>query len=274
MFGWIRRLLPVSKEEKRRRFLEENDAFNAQLYGGPPTVTRQFLGNLKLRSGTLILGDPRNLPEVEVPDVPSADVGISARLRRYPSGMERIMSLTMTLNDDTTAGSRRQIGEVDIGSTKLVAIDKADFEEHWTNEGNDRIGVISTALDDAVLPLLANHFKLKTVRVNADRAEVVGPISVELEHEIMVFLKINAKYRDSPADYFRVATNSSLDRACHLERAWGFIPVGDEGGPKMFVCATGRGDGFYDVHCTYSGEMPSILSIEFIEEHESATGRS
>ena len=63
MLKWLRRLLPASKEEQRRRFFEEVDAQNAQLYGGWPTVTRQFLGELKLRSGTLAIGDPQHLPD-------------------------------------------------------------------------------------------------------------------------------------------------------------------------------------------------------------------
>jgi hypothetical protein len=271
MLKWIRRLLPVSKDEQRRRFLEENDALNAQLYGGPPTVIRQFLGHLKIRSGTLILGDPRYLPAVEVADVPSQEVAISARLRRYPSGMERVMSLTMRLGDEAGAGPSRQIGDFDIDSTKLVVIDKADFEDHWTNEGSDRIGVISTALDEAVLPLLKERFELKTVRVNASHAHVIGPVSEELENQIEEYLKSNPKYRDFPSDYFRVATNSSVDRACHLEGAWGFIPVGEEGGPQMFVCGTGRGDGVYDVRCTFSGDVPTMLFIEFIEDDASAS---
>ena len=200
MLKWIRRLLPVSKEEQRRRFLAENDAFNAQLYGGPPRVVQQFLGHLRMRSGTLVLGDPQSLPAAEVPNVPSAEVAISARLRRYPSGMERIMLLTMTLGKESAAGPSRQIGDLDIGSTKLVVIDKADFEEHWTHDCVDRVG--------------------------------------------------------------------------QLESAWGFIPVGPDGGPQMFVCGTGRGDGFYDVHCTFSGEAPSVLSIEFIEDNSSDSSAS
>jgi hypothetical protein len=274
MFGWIRRLLPVSKEEQRRRFLEENDKFNAQLYGGPPTVVRQFLGHLKLRSGTLVLGDPRALPGVEVPNVPSAEAAISARLRRYPSGMERVMSLTITLGNEATAGRSRHIDDIDIGSTKLVVIDKADLEEHWTEVGKDRIGVISTVPDDAVLQMLIERFQLKTVRVNANRVNVAGPVTEALEKEIENYLRSNPKYANRPSDYFRVETNSSLDRACYLERSWGFIPVGSEGGPQMFVCGTGRGDGVYDVYGTFSGEAPSVLSIEFIESNASDGGPS
>ncbi len=160
MLNWLRRMWPVSNEEKRRRFLEEVDAFNARLYGGPPTVVRQFLGHLKLRSGTLVLGDPLHLPAVEVPDIPSPEVAISARLWRYPSGMERVMSLTMKFADQASTGESRLIGDFDVDSAKLVVIDKADFEEHWIREEKDRIGVILTAHDDEVLPFLTSTFAL------------------------------------------------------------------------------------------------------------------
>ncbi|MEX2138712.1 MAG: hypothetical protein WD894_05585 [Pirellulales bacterium] len=266
MFRWIRRLLPVSKEEKQRRFLEEVDAFNAQLYGGWPTVTRQFLGHLKLRSGTLVLGDPRDHPAVEVPNVPAPEVAISALFWSYPSGMERVISLTLRLADEPIGGSSRKIGDFDIDSKKLVVLDKADREEYWTDVGKDRIGVISTATEDAVLHMLTERFELKTVRVNPRRAEVVGPVSEVLDKEIEDYLKSNPKYADFPSDHFRVETNDSRDRACHLEKAWGFLPIGAEGGPLMFVCGTGRGDGVYDVHCTFNGDVPSILSIDFVEE--------
>ncbi len=182
------------------------------------------------------------------------------------------MSLTITLGNEATAGPSRPIGDFEIDSTKMVVIDRADLEEHWTREGKDRIGVISTAFDKEVLSLLTTRFELRSRRVNAERTLVVGPISLELEKEIETYLKTQPKYRDFPSDYFRVETNSSLDRACHLERAWGFIPAGDEGSPLMFVCGTGRGDGVYDAYCSYSGDVPSVLSIEFIEDHESGAG--
>ena len=184
------------------------------------------------------------------------------------------MSLTITLGNEATAGPSRQIGDFEIDSTKLVVIDKADLEDHWTKVGKDRIGVISTAPDDAVLQMLTERFQLETVRVNANRADVAGPVSEALEKEIENYLRSNPEYADFPSDYFRVETNSSLDRACHLERSWGFIPVGNEGGPQMFVCGTGRGDGVYDVHGTFSGDVPNVLSIEFIENNASDGGPS
>lgn len=277
MFGWIRRLLPISKEEKRRRFLEEVDAFNAQLYGGAPTVIRQSPGHLTMRSGTLALCDPQHrLPtdgsNLQVPEVTANEVAISARLWRYPSGFERLIALTLRLADETVPGPSRKIGEIDIESQKLVVADQADLEEFWAEAGPDRIGVISTATDDAVLRLLTQRFNLRTIRVNAIRAEVVGPVPEALENEIEEYLKSIPKYADFPYIHFRVETSNSFDRANRMDKAWDFIPIGKEHEPLMFVCGTGRGDGFYDVHCTFSGDIPQVLTIEFVEAADSRAG--
>jgi hypothetical protein len=242
------------------------DSLNSEVGGGQPTATQSFLGTLKLRSGTLALGDPQYLPSLEVPDLAADEVTISAKMWNYPSGAATVTALTLGLGDDSAVDSQRKIGEVGIDSAKLVVADKADIEEHWTDVGKDRIGVISTARDDTVLRALQNRFKLKTVRVNPVRAEVVGPVAESLQREIEDYLKSIPKYADYPFMYFRVQTNNSFDRVNYLKKAWDFIPVGNESAPLMFVCGTGRGDGTYDVHCGFSGNTPRVLSIAFIED--------
>jgi hypothetical protein len=266
MFEWIRRLLRDSDLDQRRSFVQELDSIHAEHHGGQPIVASHFLGTLKLRSGTLILGDPQNPPSVEVPNVPVTEVGVSARLWRYPSGLQRVASLTLVLGDQGKGGLSRTIGHVPIDSAKLVVLDKRDFEEHWTEVGPDRIGVISTAPDDAVLRLLTRQFRLRTVRVDRIQAKVVGPVSVALEKEIEDYLKSIPKYASFPYILFRVETKNSFERANHMERAWDFIPVGNLDKPLMFVCSTGHGDGSYDVKCSYSGEVPIALTIEFSED--------
>jgi hypothetical protein len=266
MFKWIRRLLRDSVLEQRRSFVQELDAIHAEHHGGQPVIARHFLGTLKLRSGTLILGDPQNPPSVEVPNVPATEVGVSARLWRYPSGSQRVAALMLALGDQGKVGLSRTIGEVPIDSAKLLVLDKRDFEEHWTEVGPERIVVISTAPDDAVLRLLVAKFRLRTTRVNRIQAEVVDPIPVALEKEIEDYLKSIPKYASFPYIHFRVQTNNSFERANHFDEAWGFIPVGNSHEALMFVCETGHGDGLYDVKCSYSGEVPSALTIEFIED--------
>jgi len=266
MFKWIRRLLRDSDLDQRRSFVQHLDSIHAEHHGGQPVIERHFLGTLKLRSGTLILGDPQNPSSVEIPNVPAAEVGVSARLWRYPSGSQRVAALTLALGEEGKVGLSRTVGEVPIDSAKLVVLDKRDFKEHWTEVGPDRIGVISTVPDDAVLRLLTRQFRLRTVRVDRIHAQVVGPVSIALEKEIEDYLKSIPKYASFPYIHFRVQTNNSFERANHLDESWDFIPVGNADEPLTFVCATGHGDGSYDVKCSYSGEVPIALTIEFIED--------
>jgi hypothetical protein len=266
MFNWLRGLLRPSDGDERERFFETIDALNAEAGGGEPVTTSRNLGRLRLRSGTLALGDPQYVPGLEIPNIVADEVAISASLRRYPSGLATVTALKITLGEPTSGGSRRKIGEVGIDSAKLVVADKADLEEHWTEVGKDRIGVIPMAPDDTVLRMLAKRFKLKTVRVNIARAEVVGAVSESLANEIDDFLKSNSKYAKYPFMHFYVQTNNSFDRANHLAKAWDFLPIGNADTPLMFVCGTGRGDGCYDVECTFAAGVPRVLSISFIDE--------
>lgn len=244
MFEWFRRVLSLKP--------------------GEPTAMTKVLGKLKLRSGTLSLGDPQHLPDLEVPNLAADEVTISASLLRYSSGATIVQALKLELGPSAN-GAFQKIGAVGIDSAKLVVADKADIDEHWTQVGMDRLGVISTAGDDTVLRLLTKQFKLKTIRVNAVRAEVVGPVSEALAREIEDFLKSDPDYADFPFMYFSVQTNNSFDRANNMKDAWAFMPVGNADAPRMFVCGTGRGDGCYDVECEFAGNVPRVLRISFIE---------
>ena len=266
MFNWFRRLFRRSDGDQRLRFPETLDALNAEAGGGEPVTTSAFLGKLFIRSGTLVLGDPQCLPDLEVPEIDSAEVAISASLWRYATGMATVKALNLSFGGRTAILSRRKIGEVGIDSAKLVIADKADIEKHWTEVGKERIGVIPTPADDTVLRMLTKRFNLKTRRVNPWRAEVIGPISEPLAREIEDYLKSQPKYADYPFMYFHVQTNNSFDRANHTEEEWSFIPIGNAEVPLMFVCRTGRGDGVYEVECEFSGKAPRALSITFIEE--------
>lgn len=266
MFDWLRRIFQAPDESERGDFFEMIDALNAKAGGGRPTVTKQVLGSLTVRSGTLIMADPQYVPDLEISNVTASEVAISAELRRYPSGQSAVISLGLTLGNNTNSRTRRKIGVLGIDSAKVVVMDKADFEDHWTEVGKDRIGVISTARDDTVLRLLTNRFKLKANRVHAIRAEVVGPVSETLEKEIENYLMSNPEYAHFPEMYFYVQTNNSFERANFLHKTWDFIPVGNADAPLMFVSGTGRGDGAYDVYCDFSGHLPTELSIKFIDD--------
>lgn len=255
-----------SGDEEQQRFFELVDAQNAEEAGGPPTTIEQHLGNLKIRSGTIAFGDPQVLPDVELPNIPSGEVSISATLWQYPSDGVTCGKLTIQLADDLRCDRIRKIGELGIDSAALVVVDKADYDEYWTETGKDRIGVISTAPDDTMLRRLKSRFQLETVQINAVRAEVVGPVSEILEREIEDYLRSIPKYAEYPFLCFRLETNNSFDRVVQMNKAWEFIPVGNDELPMMFVCSTGLGDGLYDVNCGFAGDVPVVVTIPFIED--------
>ncbi len=266
MFDWLRRVSGRSDGDERQWFFGTIDALNAEAGGGQPIAIKKSLGRLKLRSGTLALGDPQYVPGLEVPNVTADEVEISASLWRYPSGAETVTGLSLSLGGPQGSGAQRKVGEVEIDSAKLVVADKADIENHWAETGKDRIGVISTAPDDTVLRLLTKRFKLKTRRVNRVRAEVVGPVSEQLAAEIEAFLKADPKYADYPFMYFHLQTNNSFDRANYMNREWQFMPIGNSPEPLMFVCGTGRGDGCYDVQGQFDGDVPRVLTVTFVDD--------
>jgi hypothetical protein len=246
--------------------LETVDALNAASGGGEPTTVDKVLGKLAVPSGTLILGDPQYLPQFEVPGIVDEEVEISAQLWQYPSGAAMVTAVLLKFGDGVYNGPPESIGRIGIDSAKLVVADKAELEEHWTQMGEDRIGVISTARDDRLLRMLTKRFGLKTVRKNPIRAEVVGEVSQQLATDIETFLKTMPEYAKFPFMHFHVQTNNSFDRVNYLRESWSFIPVGNSDLPLMFICETGRGDGCYNVQCGYAGGVPRLVSIQFIDD--------
>ena len=115
-----------------------------------------------------------------------------------------------------------------------------------------------------MLKTLRRRFKITTNKINAVRAEVVGPVSEELEKDIEDYLKSVPEYAAFPFIHFRVQTNNSFDRVNFMNRSWGFLPVGNDAAPLMFACDTGRGDGCYDVICGFSQGLPRQISVSFI----------
>ena len=257
-----------SGDEERQRFLGMIDTLNAEAGGGVPTTIERHVGNLKIHSGVLAFGDPQDVTSVEIPIIDTDEVSISARLWQYPSGDATVIGLTINIGNASHCDPPRKVGELGIDSGALVVADMADIDEHWTETGNDRVGVISTAPDDTLLRKLKKQFNLETVQINAVRAEVVGTVSETLEQEIENYLKSIPEYAQVSFMHFHVQTNNSFDRANYMDKPWDFMPVGKNAHPLMFVCGTGRGDGLYDVNCRYSGDAPRIVSINFIDDDD------
>ncbi len=269
MFDWIRRVFDSPEKRERQAFLDTIDALNAAAGGGEPTVIHEVLGELPVRSSTLLLEDPQYLPGLEVPGIQARRVTVSATFWRHPSGATTVAALTLQLGDATETGDVRRIGSIPIDSAKLVVVDQGDLHQHWTEVGKDRIGIISTARNDTVLRLLTKQFGVKTVRVDRLHAEVVGPVSTDLARAIDDFLKTKPEYGEYSFVHFRVQTNNSFDRVLHLPTAWGFLPVGNAPEPLMFVCDTGHGDGSYDVNVKFVDDIPQLISVTFLDEQDS-----
>lgn len=243
------------------------DALNAESGGGEPITVDRFLGRLEVKSGSILLGDPQDVAGgVEIANISVDQIEISASLWKYPLGRESVIALRLELGKPTRDGVRRKVGEVGIDTATLVIVDKVDFKENWAEVGNDRIGFISTRRDDAVLQILTTEFRLKTTRDNQFTARIADPVSNELEEEIIAYLKTKPEYADYPFLHFCVHTNNTFDRTMEMKGAWEFMPVGNEPTPLMFVSGTGRGDGVYDVEVDFEGDIPRVVTINFLDE--------
>ena len=244
------------------------DALNAQSGGGTPVSSERHLGDLPVRSGALVLGDPQDMPALEIPNIECESISITARLWVYPTGRETITSLSITVGDGEAETTRRQIGRLGIDSARLVICDQSDFKEHWTDVGPDRIGVISTARGLGLLRKLKRRFKFDAIQINVVRAEVVGPVSQSLEAEIVSYLESIPKYASFPFMHFHVQTTDSFERVNYMNEEWAFLPVGNGESPRMFACGTGRGDGSYRVDGDFAGDRLCNIFIEFVSDDE------
>lgn len=264
MLNWLRNILPWTKASRKRQFYSTLDSLNANAHGGKPVTIQKLLGNLKLHSGTICLGDPQYVRDLVISHIPTNKAAIAGTLWQYPSGGETVVALTVTFNSTKAVESHRVVGQVGIDSAAMVIVDRADVDAHWTETGRDRIGVVTTPKNDLVLRRIRKKFKLRAVKVNPIRWEILGPISEKLEQEIVEYLKTYPEYEKYPFMFFNVQTNNSFDRANFMKEPWAFMPVGNADEPLMFVSGTGRGDGCYDVVGGFAGNDLVELSIDFL----------
>ena len=269
MFDWLRSVFRLPPNPETGEFIEQIKALNTQAGGGPPTPERATLGRLELPSQSLALADPQNAegPFV-ISGLPAGGVEIVATLFRYPSGTCQIGDIEFRSLCECSHGDVRRLCEIGIDSAKIVAADKQQLASHWTKTGRDRIGLILTARDHQLRRLLCRKFRLQTTQRNALRAEIVGRVSESLEREITEYLQSIPRYADYPFMYFYVHTNDSFERANFMEKEWGFLPIGNDDQPLMFICGTGFGDGCYPVDCKYSGDMVCAVTVSFISDDQ------
>ena len=203
---------------------------------------------------------------LEIADLASNTATFSAELLRYPDGAVNVATLHISFSEYSDDLSEKLVSEIGIDSAKIVVAETEAAIVHWAETGIDRIGEITTARDQRVHQLLKQQFRLKTKQVDALTAEIVGPVSEQLELEIVDYLKSIPEFADFPHIYFSVRTNDSFERVNFMRRAWQFLPVGNDPEPTMFACGTGRGDGVYKVYTRDHQGLVVAVRIPFIED--------
>lgn len=207
----------------------------------PPVECVVEIGDLSSSSGKLILADPSTLSSVEIADIAVQSVRLSALVAQCNGVVEDIKKIYFTCGDTSGPLESRVAGQLLVDCCRFFAADWNDFDRNWTQAGPERLGVISLAGGDRVSKLLVRKFGLKVRKVNPVRAEVTSPISEELEHDINQYLKTFPEYAQFPFMEFRVETNDSFKHAQSVRFPWGYISIGNDPEPQMFVCEIGGG---------------------------------
>ncbi|PHS16452.1 MAG: hypothetical protein COA78_03750 [Blastopirellula sp.] len=264
--GWLGRFIRPEDKNARHKLMDLIDALHEAREGGPPTTVENHLGDLPVPSGTLVLGDPQDLPSIEIPNINSDVVSIFAKFLQYPSGLKTMSGLVIAIGTDEPTSPRKKIGNLAIDSARVVVADEVDIEEHWSDTDLERIGVISTEEDDLLLRELEQRFHLEAVQVNSTHAEVQGPISEAMEAEIEEYLLSEPRYAEFSYRHFHVQSENSFDRVNDSDQGWEFLPISKVDSPKMFISSTGHGDGCYDVFCEYKDDRPVKITIDFMGE--------
>lgn len=245
------------------------DRLNASGHGGGPIAESVPVGTLSVPSKSLILQDPQGMPDgLVVSNLASNEVSIELDILRYPDGAASVKSLCVSSCPDAKVGTPVVIGQIEIDSAKVCVADSVASLEHWTQIGKDRIGIIKTASSQKFHRQLKKRFKLKTAQINGFQAEVVGPVSEELESEIAEYLSSIPEYSKYPYMYFRVQTNDSFDRVNGMSKEWDFLPIGNFPEPLMFACGTGRGDGTYNVRASANNGLTHSLTVDFMPDND------
>lgn len=263
MFRWLGRFFRGSGEG----VFETLDRVNAASHGGHPQFGVAELGTLSVPSRSITLQDPQGMPHgLEIAGAASNTATFSGELLRYPDGLVRLATLKISFSKCSDELPEKVVSEIGIDSAKVVVADTEAALTHWAPTGIDRIGEISTARDQRVHQLLKQKFKLKTRQVDSLTAEIVGPVSEQLEFQIVDYLKSIPEFSSYPFLYFSVRTNDSFERVNFMRGEWQFPPVGNDPEPLMFACGTGRGDGVYRVYAQHHNGLVVAVRIPFIED--------
>jgi hypothetical protein len=240
------------------------------------SVKRLAIGEIVVSSGCLLLADPQYIgTPLAIEQIPLGKWLVIADVIRCPRGQARVAAVFFQFGR-ADGGALQEIGHVPIDSAKMVAIDRNDYDTYWREIGPDRIGVVNTARDKRVVALLKKHFNLDCVQADAIRAQIVQPVSPDMEDEINRLLQSIPQYAQFPYMHFYVQTNNTFDRVNWMPDRWGMIELDSLSNSRLLAFGTGYGDGTYPVFGQINNKGVSSLEVRFIEEAEvaSANGTS
>lgn len=265
MFSWIQRQLARLNPATRGELVAAIDTLNDLQGGGPGTPHYAEPGSLAIPSGRLCLRDPQGWAPCVTDWARPVDLGITLNVRVRPDGSVHIEELILRVKGESPAPDDwRELGQIGIDSAKVVVADEEAHNGHWTETGPDRIGHIRVLTGDRCLKLLQRKFRFKIAAGNRHSVRIAGPISTDLEKEVMAYLETIPEFADYPFLHFWVHTNNSFERVNNFDKAWGFLPVGNSSTPEMFVCTTGHGDGCYNVSGGYAGSQLVEVRVPFV----------
>ena len=263
----LRALWDLLVPRQREDLFETVDRLNAAGHGGGPVEETVLVGTLSTPSRSLVLEDPQSMPDgLTAVGLATDKVTINLDVLRYPDGAATVQRLRISSGPKAQVEDLVVLGEIGIDSGKVCIADVDAAAEHWTQIGKDRIGVIRTNRSQKFHRQLKKRFKLKTVQVDGFHAEVVGPVSEELESKIAEYLNSVPEYSKYPYMYFTVQTNDSFQRVNFISEEWAFLPIGNCPQPLMFACGTGRGDGTYEVRAAGDNGLTHSLIVDFMPD--------
>jgi hypothetical protein len=231
-----------------------------------PSVTRLPIGEIVVSSGCLLLADPQYIEvPLAVEHVPVGKSPVTADVIYDPRGSPRVAKVLFQFGglDDSPL---KEIGHIPVDSAKMVAIDRQAYETCWQKTGPDRIGVIPTPGNKAVVALLKKHFNLDCVQINAVRAEVIQPVPLDVEERINELLRSIPEYAQFSFMHFYVQTNDTFDKVNWMPDPWGTIVLDGQSDTSLLAFNTGYGDGTYRVFGRFNNGVAAGLEIMFIED--------